>query len=156
MVLWHCQWPRVTPNHPNHSIFYILHRLLDNFGKFGGSCTHPLNRSWPNLPHWSRPPMYTQHAKFRLDQFILPLLSGKTPQILLHSQLRHLMVVPPSGIETKLNVDAQQQTFLYPTISKSLLSSNALSPIDLGMLIEDLEHVIAPLKRLGSDIWFSC
>jgi len=93
--------------------------------------------------------MYTQHAKFRLDQFILRLLSGKTPQILLHSQLGHIMVVPPSGIETKLNVDAQQQTFVYPTISKSLLSSNALSPIDLGMLIEDLEHVIAPLKRLG-------
>jgi len=42
-----------------------------------------------------------------------------------HFQLWHSVVAPPSGIETKLNVDAQLQTFPYPTISKPLLSSNA-------------------------------
>jgi len=51
-------------------------------------------------------------------------LTDKAPNFP-HFQLWHSVVAPPSGIETKLNVDAQLQTFPYPTISKPLLSSNA-------------------------------
>jgi len=71
-----------------------------------------------------------------------------------------------------LNKGAQLQTFPYPTASKSFLYSNAImaksGPQSLtfksvtgrqtkklnvfghpGMVIEDLEHVLAPLKLLG-------
>jgi len=45
----------------------------------------------------------------------------------MHFLIWHLVLAPLSGVETKLNVDAQRQTFPYPTILKSLLlvSSNA-------------------------------
>jgi len=51
-------------------------------------------------------------------------MKGETPLILPHFQLQHPVVAPFSGIETKLNVGAQRQTFPYPMISKPLLSSN--------------------------------
>jgi len=63
-------------------------------------------------------------AKFHLGWFILSPWLTKAPNFP-HFQLWHSVVAPPSGIETKLNVDAQLQTFPYPTISKPLLSSNA-------------------------------
>ena len=52
-------------------------------------------------------------------------LEWRKPQILPHFQLRHPALAPPSGVETKLCVAAQLQTFHYPMISKPLLSSNA-------------------------------
>ena len=30
------------------------------------------------------------------------------------------------------------------------------SPSKLGTMIENLEHVLAPLEHLGSDVWFCC
>ena len=61
-----------------------------------------------------------------LDRFILGFdLANSPPQSFSpHFQLRHPVLAPPSGVETKLNVGAQLQTFPYPTISKPLLSSN--------------------------------
>jgi len=61
-------------------------------------------------------------AKFRLDLFILSPLNGETPQknFLPHFQIRRHVVAPSNGVQTKLNMDAQLQTFPYPTISKHL------------------------------------
>jgi len=64
-------------------------------------------------------------AKFRLDRFGLLPLSGEKNQVLPHFQLRHPVMAQPSGVNTKLNMGAQLQTFHYPTISKPLKSSNA-------------------------------
>jgi len=74
----------------------------------------------------------------------------------------------------KVEYDAQLQTFPYPPVSKSFLYSNAFvaksgaqsltfysvtdrqtkkltppSPTKLSMVIEDLEHVLAPRKLFG-------
>ena len=65
------------------------------------------------------------HAKFRPDQFILSPVKGDKPQVLPHSQIRHPMLAPPSGVGTTLNVGTQLQTFPYPMMSKPLLRSNA-------------------------------
>jgi len=52
---------------------------------------------------------------------------GEHPQNIPHFQLRHLVVVPSSGVDTKLNIGAQLQTFLYPLIPKPLLSVKSFS-----------------------------
>ena len=65
-------------------------------------------------------------VKFRLDRFILSSCGGEKPQFLSFFGLRHL-VMSPIGINLrKLSTDAQLQTFLYPTASKSFLCSNAV------------------------------
>ena len=58
-----------------------------------------------------------------LDRFILGFdLANSPPRFFSpHFQLRHPVLAPPSGVETKLNVGAQLQTFPYPTISKPLV-----------------------------------
>jgi len=56
---------------------------------------------------------------------------GQKPQTLWYFEICHSVIVPPSGIETKLNYDAQLHsfqlhTFPYAMMSKSFLSSNGL------------------------------
>jgi len=80
--------------------------------------------------------------------------------------LWHLVVSPIGSSLRKLNTGAQLQTFPYPTASKLFLYSNGVtaksgaqsltfkSVTDKqtnkhGMVIEELEHVLAPLKLLG-------
>jgi len=85
-------------------------------------------------------------------------------------------MAPPSGVETKLNYDAQLQTFIDPTTSKALLRSNAFwakligrtlpfksmtdrqtdrktqknsTSAKLGKVIQYFEYVPAAQKRLG-------
>jgi len=61
-----------------------------------------------------------------LDRFILLPLNGKTLQISPHFKLLHpAMVVPPGGVERRLDMGTQLETFSYLTLSKPLLSSNA-------------------------------
>jgi len=115
-----------------------------------------------------------------MDQFILLPSVGEKTQFLPFFGLRHLALSPNGTSLTKLNTDAQLQTFPYPTASKSFLYSNAfmaksgeqsltfksvtdrqtnklsfllprwwVKSTKLGMVIEDLEHVLAPLKLLG-------
>jgi len=59
-----------------------------------------------------------------LDRFIPSYSCGQNRQILSFFGLRWFVVLPIVGIKRKLNVSAQLQTFLYPTVSKSFLCSN--------------------------------
>ena len=43
---------------------------------------------------------------------------GESPKFYHIFQLEHSVVAPHSGIETKLNANAQQQTFPYPSIKR--------------------------------------
>jgi len=52
-------------------------------------------------------------------------LAAKNPKFLRFFGLRHLVLSPIGNSLTKLNTGAQQQTFPYPTASKSFLYSNA-------------------------------
>jgi len=56
--------------------------------------------------------------KFYSDQFILSAARGENPEFFFTEfQLMYPVVAPPSGVETRLIVDAKLQTFPYPTIS---------------------------------------
>ena len=132
----------------------------------GGSCSHPLKRSWPHLPHWSRPPMYTCMPNFVQIGLSCHPWVVKTPKfyrILNFCMLWRL-------VETKTNVDAQLQTFPtnnIKTTSKSMsltqtLSSKSVtdkytkinifsSPGGVQSQIVDLEHVLSSRKHLG--VW---
>ena len=89
---------------------------------------HSLKWLLPNLAHWSRLTMYTNWPNFmRMALFCRPWMVKTS--FLPHFQLWHLVVAPPSVIETKLNVDAQIQTFPCPTILQDAL----LSPSDHAM-----------------------
>jgi len=84
-------------------------------------------RSWRNFAHESRFPNVHLHAKFRLDRFSLSLLSAAvnplSPNFPL-SQLPHLVLAPPSGVDT-VERGCIIITHYPTTISKPLLSSNA-------------------------------
>jgi len=69
--------------------------------------------------------MYTNVPNFSGLVYSIVLERRKNRQNFPHFQLQHFAVVPPSGIETKLNVGTQLQTFPHPTTSKPLLSSDA-------------------------------
>jgi len=92
----------------------------------GGSCSHPLKRSWPHLPHWSRPPMYTCMPNFVQIGLSCHPWVVKTPKfyrILNFCMLWRL-------VEPKTNVDAQLQTFPtnnIKTTSKSMSLTQTLS-----------------------------
>jgi len=55
--------------------------------------------------------------KFYSDRFILSAARGENPEFFTEFQLMYPVVAPPSGVETRLIVDAKLQTFPYPTIS---------------------------------------
>jgi len=60
-------------------------------------------------------------AKFPLDRFILSLSIGEKSRFLPFFGLRDLVLSLIGNNLTKLNTDAQLQTFPYPTASKSFL-----------------------------------
>jgi len=55
--------------------------------------------------------------KFYSDRNILSAARGENPEFFTEFQLMYPVVAPPSGVETRLVVDAKLQTFPYPTIS---------------------------------------
>jgi len=88
---------------------HILGQILT----FGDSCTDPFYRRGPNLTS----------AKFRLDRFILSLSGGvaKDTNFTIFDFVILWCRQPVGGDLRKLNMNAQQQTFPYPTVSKSFL-----------------------------------
>ena len=74
---------------------------------------------------YSRLTVYAYVPNFVVDRFILSPSVGEKPQFLPFFELRHLVLSPIGNSLTKLNTDAQLQTFPYPTASKSFLYSNA-------------------------------
>ena len=83
---------------------------LTDFRTFGGSHTHSLYRSERNLA-------WESELIVRCSVINIILIGascdshGQKHQIWSHFQIQHLMMVPPSGAETKLN--AQLQIFRY-------------------------------------------
>jgi len=62
------------------------------------------------------PPQITVFAECHPNHYIMSALNGEPPPhpILPHFQLEHPVVAPPSGMDIKLNLGAQLQTFPYP------------------------------------------
>ena len=77
---------------------------------------------------YSRPTVYAYVPNFVSIGLLCRPVAAKTPNfchILPYFGLRHLVVSPIGNSLTKLNTDAQLQTFPYPTVPKSFLYSNA-------------------------------
>ena len=74
---------------------------------------------------YSRPAVYAYVPNFVSIGLSFRPLAAKNPQFLRFFGLRHLVLSPIGNSLTKLNTDAQLQTFPYPTVSKSFLYSNA-------------------------------
>ena len=111
-------------------------------------------------------PRHTLASKFRLDRFILSPSVGEKSQFLPFFWTSAYSGVSNWQQSEKLNTGAQLQTFPYQTASKSFLYSNGVTAKSgaqsltfksltntqtnkHGMVIEDLQHVLAPLKLLG-------
>jgi len=78
-------------------------------------------------------------ARFRPDPFTLSPVRGKKPQILPQFLLWHSVVIPPSGIDTKLNMGSQLQA-LCLTISEVFLSSSAFWSKSFSQTLPFHEH----------------
>ena len=78
-------------------------------------------------------------ARFRPDPFTLSPVRGKKPQILPQFLLWHSVVMPPSGIDTKLNMGSQLQA-LCLTISEVFLSSSAFWSKSFSQTLPFHEH----------------
>jgi len=74
---------------------------------------------------YSRPTVYAYPRNFvSISLFCRPVAAKKT-NFCRFFKLRHLVVSPIGSSLRKLNTCAQLRTFPYPTVSKSLLYSNA-------------------------------
>jgi len=77
----------------------------------------------PNFACDSTPTVCAYTPNFR---FIVSRSRGENPQIFPHCQIQHSVTAPLGSAETKLNANAQLQTFPYPLISKLFPYSNFL------------------------------
>ena len=91
---------------------------------------------------YSRPAVYAYVPNFVSISLFCRPLAAKTPNfghILPYFGLRHLVVSPIGNSLTKLNTDAQLQTFPYPTVSKSFLYSKERLHGEIGRTISDVQ-----------------
>ena len=98
----------------------------------GGSCTHPPSpsRAWDStlMVHFIMPNfplIYTYCCPTRLKTANCVALGAKKSHIWPYFKLQPSVMARPCVTETKLNVGVKLQTFLYPTASKSFLTSNS-------------------------------
>ena len=99
--------------------------ILGKFGHFWGLLYQPLLPMRAKFGVLQQTNGVRLRAKFCLDRFILSPSVGEKAQFLPFFGRQHLVLSPIGNSVTKLNTDAQLQTFPYPMVSKSFLYSNA-------------------------------
>ena len=112
------------------SLCWLLVAKKHNFGHIltflGAPAPTPFyneGQMWCAIAHPC--PWYTFTCQISSRSAYYVVLWWRKPQFCRFFGIWHLMVSPIGSSLTKLNTDAQLQTFPYPTASKSLLYSNA-------------------------------